>query len=310
MASSIVKEEATSFLATLNLNGELNLNGDLLAQAVEGAHIDPSYISSDILKDTEQIGSNPTFSGYMTIENEFNEHQLPNEQSNPEFVMLPTQPMLQQHRIEVTEQPESDTYKFRFEAEKQHAAAIQGRKVTNVTDTSSEIVTTVPPVQPHMQIQVTNAPSCPAVVWIQCVESDSDPDVGEIIPSPNFLFVKKERGKEQTSLKGIQITDTGDKDGVVKLHVDNLLQYGGKISFKGPLQLALFRTKAQKVWNYLETRNTTNRNTPDQQLRLTQIQIPPLQTEKDKKQARKKLVEDIDTTRVKLCFQVITLMNS
>jgi hypothetical protein len=236
-------------------------------------------------------------------------HSLPHSRSHS-FLLSLSLKHKEQHRIEVTEQPESDTYKFRFEAEKQHAAAIQGRKVTNVTDTSSEIVTTVPPVQPHMQIQVTNAPSCPAVVWIQCVESDSDPDVGEIIPSPNFLFVKKERGKEQTSLKGIQITDTGDKDGVVKLHVDNLLQYGGKISFKGPLQLALFRTKAQKVWNYLETRNTTNRNTPDQQLRLTQIQIPPLQTEKDKKQARKKLVEDIDTTRVKLCFQVITLMNS
>lgn len=90
----------------------------------------------------------------------------------------------------------------------------------------------------------------------------------------------------------------------MKLKIPNLNVIEGKISFDEHLQLALFRTRAVHVWDYLEKRNETNRNTPDQIQRLSQIVIP---SNKKNKDAKKRCSLEIDTTRVKLCFQVHTM---
>ena len=88
----------------------------------------------------------------------------------------------------------------------------------------------------------------------------------------------------------------------MKLHINNVAENGGTITFEGGLKLALFRTKAKQVWNYLRTRNETNNNkTPGGHSRLNQIQIPDNTSSKP---AKKRIDDEIDTTRVKLCFQV------
>ena len=88
---------------------------------------------------------------------------------------------------------------------------------------------------------------------------------------------------------------------MVKLHVANLAAIGGRLKFDEQLNLALFRTKATDVWKYLETRNKTNRNPPDGIPRLFEIPIPK---DKTSKEARSRLNKEIDTTLVRLCFQV------
>ena len=92
--------------------------------------------------------------------------------------------------------------------------------------------------------------------------------------------------------------------GVVKLSIPNLADIGGRVIFDEQLQLALFRTKAKDVWDYLETRNDTNKNTPDKIPRLSEIAIPK---NKKSKEARQRTRREIDTTRVRLCFQVLLI---
>ena len=92
----------------------------------------------------------------------------------------------------------------------------------------------------------------------------------------------------------------------MKLKIPNLADIDGKISFDEHLHLALFRTKALNVWDYLEKRNETNRNPPDNTPRLAQVFVP---SNKNNKEARKRLNLEIDTTRVKLYFQVLYVQN-
>ena len=87
----------------------------------------------------------------------------------------------------------------------------------------------------------------------------------------------------------------------MKLHIPNLANIDGKISFDEHLHLALFRTRALHAWDYLEKRNKTNASTPDKIPRLSQIAIP---SNKKNKEAKKRCRLEMDTTRVKLCFQV------
>ena len=85
------------------------------------------------------------------------------------------------------------------------------------------------------------------------------------------------------------------------MDIPNLADIGGKVTFDENLHLALFRTKALDVWNYLEIRNYSNKNTPDGSQRLCQIVIPK---NKSSKEAKMRAKNEIDTTRVRLCFQV------
>jgi hypothetical protein len=191
------------------------------------------------------------------------------------------------HEIKITNQPEKNDYKFRHETEKNHAMPIKSKRTMNNGSSWPEI-------------HVTDAPACPADIWIQLVENRSPVDGHDNpYPSPNGLFHK--RSREWTAPHGIIIHDNGEKDGVVKLKIPNLSVIQGKISFDEHLQLALFRTRAVHAWDYLEKRNETNRNTPDKIQRLSQIVIP---SNKKNKDAKKRCRLDIDTTRVKLCFQV------
>jgi hypothetical protein len=186
---------------------------------------------------------------------------------------------------------DENDYRFRHESEKHHANVIKGRQIPN-NDTKTD--------PPYPEIQITNAPRCAAQVWVQCVEYNYDPNVNwNPSPNPNGLFIKK--SKDQYPPEGVAIIADGEKDGVVKLHINNLAENQGKIIFEGGLQLALFRTKAKDVWNYLRTRNETNHHAPGGQSRLTQIKIPD---NINTKAAKQRIDQDIDTTRVKLCFQV------
>ena len=63
------------------------------------------------------------------------------------------------------------------------------------------------------EIRVTDAPSCPADVWIQLVENTSPVDGHHLpVPSPNGLFHKK--GREWTAPHGIIIQASGVDDGI------------------------------------------------------------------------------------------------
>ena len=88
--------------------------------------------------------------------------------------------------------------------------------------------------------------------------------------------------------------------GVVKLHIEDVSQNDGKIVFNGPFQLALFRTINNHVFDKLKIRNQTNFNTPDGLQRLNQVTIYTDQ----KCKAAKEYLDKVDTTYVKLCFQV------
>ena len=90
--------------------------------------------------------------------------------------------------------------------------------------------------------------------------------------------------------------------GVIKLKIPDIAAIGGRISFNENLPLALFRTKGTDQWNYLNKRNEVNQNPPDKKPCLAWIPTPQNQEEL-KSDALK---QEIDTTRVKLCFQVKT----
>ena len=90
--------------------------------------------------------------------------------------------------------------------------------------------------------------------------------------------------------------------GVIKLRIPNLAEVGGRICFNERLPLTLFRTKVCDVWKYLERKNRANQNTPDQQPRLSYVQKP--ENQKDKGNRKSLATKDIDTTRVRICFQV------
>ena len=99
---------------------------------------------------------------------------------------------------------------FRYENEKQHASPILGQRKNNV-ECDLKLQTNH---RRHPAIQITNAPPCPAQVWIQCVEADYDPNGNQNPkPNPNFLFIKK--GKTQHPLEGLAIVDDGEKTGKI-----------------------------------------------------------------------------------------------
>ena len=93
--------------------------------------------------------------------------------------------------------------------------------------------------------------------------------------------------------------------GVVKLHIEDVSQNDGKIMFGDPFQLGLFRATNKTIFEKLKIRNKTNSNTPDGLPRLRQASIYADQ----KSRAAKDYLDKIDTTYVKLCFQV-TLFGS
>ena len=88
--------------------------------------------------------------------------------------------------------------------------------------------------------------------------------------------------------------------GVVKLHIEDVSQNGGKIIFGEHFQLAIFRTTNKAVFDKLKIRNHTNANTPDGLQRLNQVTIYNDQ----KCKAAREYLDTVDTTYVKLCFQV------
>ena len=85
----------------------------------------------------------------------------------------------------------------------------------------------------------------------------------------------------------------------MKIRVDNLATNGGIINFSDSCHLAMFRTKSDDVWKYLQIRNKTNANLPC----LKQIQIPP-ECEWKSKEPKKRIHSEFNTTKVRLCFQV------
>ena len=87
--------------------------------------------------------------------------------------------------------------------------------------------------------------------------------------------------------------------GIIKLKIPDLASVGGRICFDERLPLALFRTKACDVWKYLEQKNKANQDTLNKIPRLSAIEIP-----KNPKEAKKRCKTEMDTTRVRLCFQV------
>jgi hypothetical protein len=136
-------------------------------------------------------------------------------------------------------------------------------------------------------------------VWIQCVQHDD-----KYSPNPNGLFIRKGKGRLSP-----EVLDDGygkgthpvlEKDGVVKLHFEDVSQNDGKIIFGEPFQLALFRTTNKNAFDKLEIRNQSNSNTPDGTQRLRQATI---YTDTKCKAAREYL-DKVDTTYVRLCFQV------
>jgi len=283
------------------MNRELGVESDFLdvfdsIQTVDPTNIKPELNvvipGSQMLNETIQTMEGLNVSGPLgkiiqqTIGPEITENGDSHLPLYTFSVAAPPRPLgdLGVHEIKIVNQPGKNEYKFRHETEKNHAMPIRSKKKVNNESCWPEIV-------------VTDAPACPADVWIQLVEITNPVDKnGNPCPSPNGLFHK--RSREWTAPRGIIVQDNGEKDGVVKLRVPDLSAIEGKISFDEHLQLALFRTKAKDTWDYLKKRNETNSNTPDRIQRLFKIEIPS-----NKKDAKARKLE-IDTTRVKLCFQV------
>ena len=89
--------------------------------------------------------------------------------------------------------------------------------------------------------------------------------------------------------------------GVVKLWVPNLAAIeGGVIHFNEKLPLALFRTKANDVCEYLNKKNEVNKEVLVDEQRLSLIPISQEQRRSNYKFPK----AVVDTTRVRLCFQV------
>ena len=88
--------------------------------------------------------------------------------------------------------------------------------------------------------------------------------------------------------------------GVVKLWIPSLAAIeGGVIRFDDKLPLALFRTKANDVCEYLRKKNEVTKEVPLDNQRLSLIPIP-----QDQSSNYKFPKAVVDTTRVRLCFQV------
>jgi hypothetical protein len=236
-------------------------------------------------------------------------HYLNISEQQHNSVIVAPRPLQMHHdvNIKIIEQPQDDhDYKFRYENEKQHAPPILGQRkeYNNNVENDSKLLSND---RRNPAIQITNAPPCHAQVWIQCVESDYDPDGNENPrPSPNCLFIKK--GKVQQPLDGIAIVDNGEKTGVVKLHINNLSSNNGIITFEGATQLALFRTTNDNIWEYLRTRNFVNGNTHattnNEANFNTQIESIDIPDDITSPEAKKRLRTQINTKRVRLCFQV------
>ena len=88
---------------------------------------------------------------------------------------------------------------------------------------------------------------------------------------------------------------------MIKLWVPNLAAIeGGVLRFDDKLPLALFRTKANDVCEYLNKKNEVNQGVLVDDQRLSFIPIPLDQNSKLPKAVK----DAVDTTRVRLCFQV------
>ena len=89
--------------------------------------------------------------------------------------------------------------------------------------------------------------------------------------------------------------------GVIKLWIPNLAAIeGGLLRFDDKLPLALFRTKASDVHKYLTKKNDVTKRV---QIKNLQLSLVPLPETPNCKLTKAEKVE-IDTTRVRLCFQV------
>ena len=97
------------------------------------------------------------------------------------------------------------TYIFRHEIEEKHAMPIKSKRRLGKESSWPEI-------------RITDAPACPADIWIQLVENKTSVDGHHNpVPSPNGLFHKK--GREWTAPHGIIIQDgsnnpNGKNDGM------------------------------------------------------------------------------------------------
>ena len=76
--------------------------------------------------------------------------------------------------------------------------------------------------------------------------------------------------------------------------IPNLDTVGRKITFDEKLPLAMFRAKQCDLWKYLHKKNEVNETVIASQ----RVSLIP------KDLALKDLKEEVDTTRVRLCFQV------
>ena len=89
---------------------------------------------------------------------------------------------------------------------------------------------------------------------------------------------------------------------MVKLRLSNLAASNRTISFKDNLQLGLYRTKGANVWDKLSNKNSINQKIVRGK-NLAHIEIPP-ENERELEGAKKRIRDEFDTTRVRLCFQV------
>lgn len=106
-------------------------------------------------------------------------------------------------------------------------------------------------------------------------------------------------------ITGIPTPFPSQSQGVIKLKIFNLAAIAGTICFKDQLQLALFRARASDSWNYLQKKNLVNERTQNVQPRVTILPIPETPNSKE---AKRYFKANIDTTRVRLCFQVRVLI--
>ena len=87
---------------------------------------------------------------------------------------------------------------LRHESEKQHAMAIKGPKIEG-KDTWPEI-------------RISDTTAFGASIWIQLVEKENE-DESQPRPSPNGLFLKKDKNGNEKTPHGIEIDSNGDHNG-------------------------------------------------------------------------------------------------
>ena len=89
------------------------------------------------------------------------------------------------------------------------------------------------------------------------------------------------------------------------MRIHDLPESGKTIRFKDDLQLRMFRTKSDDIWSKLRKKNMKNQKLPGKEKQLSNVEIPSEGDSKfhiGKKEQRSNF--DIDTTKVRLCFQV------